>query len=67
MKSPSRIVKIPDGLRESELLARLREAEELIQKLLLTDDYTARSNYYKAMGLMVSIRELIGTSKNAKT
>lgn len=61
------IVKIPDGLREAELLARLREAEELIQKLLLTDDYTARSNYYKAMGLMVSIRELIGTSKNAKT
>ena len=61
------IVKIPDGIRERELLVRLREAEELIQKLLLTDDYTARSNYYKAMGLMVSIRELIGTSKNAKT
>lgn len=60
-------MKIPDGLREAELLERLREAEELIQKLLLTKDYTARSNYYKAMGLMVSIRELIGANKNGKT
>jgi hypothetical protein len=55
------IVKIPVSLREAELLERLREAEALIEKLLLTDN-VPRSNYYKAMGLLISIKELLGAN-----
>jgi hypothetical protein len=61
------VVKIPQGLREAELVARLREAELLIEKLLLNDELGGRNNYYKAMGLLISIKELIGTQANGKT
>lgn len=61
------VVKIPSGLREAELVQRLREAELLIEKLLLNDELGGRDNYYKAMGLLISIKELIGNQANDKT
>lgn len=61
------VVKIPSGLREAELVQRLREAELLIEKLLLNDELGGRDNYYKAMGLLISIKELIGNQANGKT
>jgi hypothetical protein len=60
------VVTIPKGLREAELVARLTEAEQLIEKLLL-HNAMPKDNYYKAMSLLISIKELLGAKHGSET